>query len=70
MDGDLQHKPSCLKKMISIYKKEKPDVLVGIREFSEDKSLSFTRKFLSKLIIFYKPYFVKKTNDPMSGFLF
>tara|TARA_B100000242_G_C43046522_1_gene488532 strand:+ start:1817 stop:2509 length:693 start_codon:yes stop_codon:yes gene_type:complete len=70
MDGDLQHKPSCLKKMISIYKKEKPDVLVGIREFSEDKSLSFTRKFLSKLIIFFinRIFFVKKTNDPMSGF--
>ena len=44
--------------------------IVGIREFSEDNSLSFTRKLLSKLIIFLinRIFFVKKTNDPMSGF--
>ena len=69
MDGDLQHKPSCLKKMIKIYSKNQPDILVGTRDFS-NKSLGFVRKNLSKTIIFIinNLLFKKKTNDPMSGF--
>ena len=51
MDGDLQHRPSCLKSMIEIYKKESPDVLIGIRKLSSDEGLSFIRRNLSYLII-------------------
>ena len=52
MDGDLQHKPSCLKKMIKIYLKDQPDILVGTRNFSNNNSLGLIRKNLSRAIIF------------------
>ena len=70
MDGDLQHKPSCLKKMIKMYSKNQPDILVGTRNFSNNSSLGFLRKNLSRTIIFVinNLLFEKKTNDPMSGF--
>ena len=70
MDGDLQHKPSCLKKMIKIYLKDQPDILVGTRNFSNNNSLGLIRKNLSRAIIFIvnNLLFEKKTNDPMSGF--
>ena len=70
MDGDLQHKPSCLKKMIKIYEKKKPDILIGTRKFLTRDGLSFVRRNLSKLIvqIINNILFEKRTNDPMSGF--
>lgn len=68
MDGDLQHRPSCLKKMITIYKKN-PHILVGARQFKKIKGLTITRKFISRFIIFFINFILgKKTTDPMSGF--
>ena len=29
MDGDLQHKPSDIKKFLNIFNKESPDIIVG-----------------------------------------
>ena len=69
MDGDLQHQPSCLLKMINCYEKLKPDLLVGIRKFSNLDGLNFFRKFASLLLIFFINILLKKkTGDPMSGF--
>lgn len=69
MDGDLQHRPSCLKSMIKIFKRDNPDVLVGVRKLSSDEGLSFIRRNLSYLIIFIINNLLgKKTTDPMSGF--
>ena len=69
MDGDLQHQPSCLFKMMNYYEKVEPNILVGIRKFSKLKGLNFLRKFSSLLLIFLINFFFKKrTEDPMSGF--
>lgn len=69
MDGDLQHQPSCLFKMMNEYEKKKPNILVGTRNFKNLKGLHFMRKFMSLFLIFLINNFLKKkTNDPMSGF--
>ena len=69
MDGDLQHQPSCLIKMMLEYEKIKPHILVGTRNFSNLKGLNFFRKFMSIFLIFLINIFLKKkTSDPMSGF--
>ena len=69
MDGDLQHQPSCLFKMMNEYEKKKPNILVGTRNFKNLKGLHFMRKFMSLFLIFLINIFLKKkTNDPMSGF--
>lgn len=69
MDGDLQHQPSCLFKMMNYFEKIRPNILVGIRKFSNLEGLNFLRKFSSLLLIFFINIFLKKkTQDPMSGF--
>ena len=69
MDGDLQHHPNCLTKMIKKYEIARPDIVVGIRNFSRLKGLNFLRKFMSLFLIFLINVLLKKkTNDPMSGF--
>ncbi len=69
MDGDLQHQPSCLFKMMNYYEKVRPNILVGIRTFSNIEGLNFLRKFASLLLILIINIFLKKrTEDPMSGF--
>ena len=71
MDGDLQHNPKYLPKMISAFNKKKLDFLVGSRNFRSAKKegLSFIRFYSSKIIISVFFLFVgKKTIDPMSGF--
>ena len=69
MDGDLQHQPSCLFKMMNYFEKARPNILVGIRKFSNIEGLNFLRKFASLLLILIINIFLKKkTEDPMSGF--
>lgn len=69
MDGDLQHNPKYLSTLCKIFLKKKLDVLVAVRDFSKRSGLSFTRFFLSLLIILViNLIFKKKTSDPMSGF--
>ena len=49
MDGDLQHNPNYIPKMLSVYKKNNCDIVVGARDliFSRVKSLSFFRQSAS-----------------------
>lgn len=72
MDGDLQHNPSDIPKLINFLHKENLDIVIGSRNFSkvyEKKSLNFLRYyasiFIKKILIFFLGY---KTNDPLSGF--
>lgn len=71
MDGDLQHDPKDLKKMIELQKKGNFDFVIGVRDFEKRRKigLGFTRYLASKFIIFIFNLLVgKKTPDPMSGF--
>lgn len=70
MDGDLQHNPSDIPKMIKIFFDKKIDILIGIRDFKKKiTGLSYIRFYISKLlIIFLNLFFDTKTNDPLSGF--
>lgn len=72
MDGDLQHNPKYITKMLNLLYKKKLDVVVGSRDFSEikyDKSISSVRLYASILIKSLIHFFLGfKTNDPLSGF--
>jgi len=72
MDGDLQHNPKYITKMVNLLYKKKLDVVVGSRDFSKinhDKSLSSVRLYASILIKSFIHFFLGfKTNDPLSGF--
>ena len=71
MDGDLQHNPKYIPKMLNQMKKSNCDCIVGARDLvnSRVKSLSLFRQFASFILIkFFNFFFGKKTIDPMSGF--
>ena len=71
MDGDLQHNPKYILRMLKIMKNSNCDVVVGVRDLinSRIKSLSFFRQSASFVLIkFLNLVFGKKTIDPMSGF--
>ena len=69
MDGDLQHNPKYLPKIIKIFLKKKIDFLVCVRDFNKRSGLSILRYFASLLLIFFvNILFQKKVSDPMSGF--
>ena len=71
MDGDLQHNPKYILRMIKMMKNKNCDVVVGVRDLinSRVKSLSFFRQSASFILIkFLNLIFGKKTIDPMSGF--
>ena len=71
MDGDLQHKPSDIKKFLNIFHKIRPDFIVGTRDLFKDKkhNLNIFRLFASRiLILIVKLFLGSKTSDPMSGF--
>ena len=71
MDGDLQHDPIFLNKMIEIFDSKNLDFIVGARNFKAQriKELSFLRYYASKILVNLFFLFVgKKTQDPMSGF--
>ena len=70
MDGDLQHTPKDLKKMIKIFLNSDLDVLVGARNFDDQKvGLNIFRKISSKIIVIIINILLgKKTSDPLSGF--
>ena len=71
MDGDLQHDPKYLPKMIKLFLKDNLDFVVAARNFSKFSipGLSITRFIASKILIYV--FFIlvgTKTSDPMSGF--
>ena len=71
MDGDLQHKPSDIKKFLNIFYKNRPDFVIGTRDLFKNKkhNLNFLRLFASRLLILIVNSLLgNKTSDPMSGF--
>ena len=39
MDGDLQHKPSDIKKFLLVFRKSNPDIIVGSRDLFKNKNI-------------------------------
>ena len=69
MDGDLQHNPKYLPKIVRIFFKKKIDFLVCVRNFKKRSGLSIIRYFASLLLILFINIFLgKRASDPMSGF--
>ena len=71
MDGDLQHKPSDLKRILYVYFKYNPDIVVGTRDLFKIKkhNLNFLRLLASRILILIVNLLLgNKTSDPMSGF--
>ena len=72
MDGDLQHDPKYIIKMLNLFSKKKLDIVVGARNFKEkniNRSLTFLRITASKILKFFINIFLgHKTSDPLSGF--
>ena len=71
MDGDLQHKPSDIKKFLHIFHKNNPDIIVGTRDLFKNKkhNLNIFRLFASRVLILSVNLLLgNKTSDPMSGF--
>ncbi len=71
MDGDLQHKPSDIKKILSNFYKYNPDIVVGTRDLFKVKkhNLNFFRLFASRMLILVVNLLLgNRTSDPMSGF--
>ncbi|MDC3004916.1 glycosyltransferase [Candidatus Pelagibacter sp.] len=71
MDGDLQHQPKDIKKLLKIFQYKKAHIVIGSRElFTRKKhNLSFMRLSASRILIFIVNILLgNKTSDPMSGF--
>ena len=71
MDGDLQHRPIDILKLLSVYKKKKADFVIGTRNLFEKKkhNLGLLRLSASRILILVVNIFLgRKTSDPMSGF--
>ena len=71
MDGDLQHKPSDINKILRAFFNYSPDIVVGTRDLFKPKkhNLSFFRLFASRMLILTVNLLLgNKTSDPMSGF--
>ena len=71
MDGDLQHNPKYVLKMIDKYYSKNADVVVATRDlfYGKNPGLNYFRKLFSIiLIILFNSLIGKKTKDPMSGF--
>ena len=71
MDGDLQHDPRDIEKIIKTFKEQNADIVVGSRNLFNKKNegLGIIRLTSSKiLILIISTLLKKKTNDPMSGF--
>lgn len=72
MDGDLQHDPKYINKMINILNEKEMDIVIGARNFKEknlNKSLTFLRITASKILkLFINIFLGYKTTDPLSGF--
>ena len=71
MDGDLQHQPKDIKKLLKVFQLKKAHIVIGSRElFTRKKhNLSFMRLSASRILIFIVNILLgNKTSDPMSGF--
>ncbi len=73
MDGDLQHRPVDILKLLKVYEKKKADFVIGTRKLFEKKehNLGLIRLSASRILILIVNIFLgRKTSDPMSGFFF
>jgi len=69
MDGDLQHHPKYIPKMLKVFTGKECDIVIATRDFQKKVELSFLRKTFSKiLIVIINAFLGNKTKDPMSGF--
>ena len=70
MDGDLQHPPRFIKKLLNFFILGDYDVVVGTRNLKKkDLGLSYIRYFSSLILIIIINFLLgTKTKDPMSGF--
>ena len=71
MDGDLQHDPRYIPKLIKKYETASSDLVIGCRDFfnEKNKGLNFIRTLASLILIFTINIMLgKQTSDPMSGF--
>ncbi len=71
MDGDLQHKPDDILKLLNIFKKKNADFVIGSRNLFKKKkhNLGFFRLGASRILILVVNILLgNKTSDPMSGF--
>ena len=70
MDGDLQHDPKFIPKMLDKYMKNNLDLVVGARKLYKPNNpgLSETRRFASMMLIYFFSVLNIETKDPMSGF--
>lgn len=71
MDGDLQHNPRDIIKLIKKYEKGNCDIVIGSRELknAKDSNLNPIRFLFSKYLNqIFNFIFNRKILDPMSGF--
>lgn len=70
MDGDLQHDPKYIPKMMAKLKFDNLDIVIGARKLfhKKNKGLSETRRFASIILIYLFNVFNIQTVDPMSGY--
>ena len=70
MDGDLQHDPKYIPKMLDLKQSKSFDIVVGARKLinGPNQGLSETRRLASIILIKLFQIFNIKTSDPMSGF--
>ncbi len=71
MDGDLQHRPNDLVKLMNIYEKKNFDLVIGSRKMNNyrETNLNPLRFYVSKLLNFITNLlFDYRLKDPMSGF--
>ena len=72
MDGDLQHDPKYIPKMLDLKQSKSFDIVVGARKLinGPNQGLSETRRLASIILIKLFQIFNIKTSDPMSGFFY
>ena len=71
MDGDLQHRPIDILKLLKIFKKKDADFVIGSRNLFKNKkhNLNILRLSGSRILILVVNFLLgNKTSDPMSGF--
>ena len=71
MDGDLQHNPKYIPKLLRVYSSKNADIVIATRDlfYGKNPGLNYFRKLFSiVLIVLFNILIGKKTKDPMSGY--
>lgn len=68
MDADGQHEPEDIKKFLTLFESQKPDLLLGARDLNS-KAMSFPRRFWNKSISFLISLATgRRISDSQCGF--